>query len=172
MKPLIFCIVGESGVGKTMVADYLEELTGISMIKSWTDRPKRSEDETGHAFVSKKKFDQFEQLEHEGMIAFTEWEGYRYCCFHSDVKDINTYVIDEFGLQYLKDSFSERYWIVSIRIHRPLKQRIKAVGKKRTERDKDKFALPDSYYDHVVHNKGESKFLLLLDVWNIIREYL
>lgn len=169
MKPLIFCIVAESGSGKTMVADYLEELIGIPMIRSWTDRPKRTPDETGHTFVSKKVFDTFDE---DRMIAYTEWEGYRYCCHHADVKDVNTYVIDEFGLQYLKDSFSDRYRIVSIRIHRPLELRKKIVGKKRLKRDKDKFTLPDSYYDIVINNSSEVKFHLLLDVWTAIKTYL
>jgi len=168
-KPLIFCIVGESGSGKTMLANYLNELADIPMIKSWTDRPKRSKSEKGHTFVTKEQFDKFRKKD---MIAFTKWEGYRYCCFHSDVRAINTYVIDEHGLQYLKNNFSDRYKIISIRIHRHKSLREKFVSKSRMERDEGKFYLPGTYYDIIIHNNSMLKINLILDVWNEIKIYI
>ena len=129
----ILCIVGQSGSGKSTVADYISDKYNIPIIESWTDRAKRTPDEKGHTFVTPEEFDQFKR---EDMIAFTEFGGKRYCCFHSDVKDKNLYVIDPFGLEFLKNA----------------SQRIKDVSVERFKRDAGKFYLPDDYYDYSILN--------------------
>ena len=137
-KPLIICIVGESGSGKTTIAEYIEREHGIKMMESYTDRPMRYPGETGHTFVTKEEFDSFS---HDDMIAYTEFGGYRYCCLKKDVLDFNTYVIDERGLIYLTENFSEMYDIKCIRVYADLSTRIKRVGKERVERDEGMFTL-------------------------------
>ena len=57
MKDKIICIVGRSGSGKTTAAEYLEELYGLKSIQSYTTRPKRKPNETGHTFVTEDEFD-------------------------------------------------------------------------------------------------------------------
>ena len=47
----IFCLVGPSGSGKTTVAKALEK-HGYNVIQSYTTRPRRSENEWGHTFVT------------------------------------------------------------------------------------------------------------------------
>ena len=148
MKPVIIAIVGESGSGKTTAAEYLNEKYGFKLIQSRTTRPPRYEGENGHTFVSNDEFDTYKE---EDIIALTLFGNNRYCCLHSDVVDgVNTYVIDEIGLLYLKYKYADRYDIKSIRLVRELDDRIKSVGEERVSRDEGKFKLPYSYYDNVV----------------------
>lgn len=151
MKPLIICIIGESGSGKTLSAKYIERTYGIPMILSWTDRSKRTPNEKGHGFITHEEFD---KLQHEDMIAYTQWGDYRYCCLKSDVQRENTYVIDEYGLKYLKDNFSDVYKIYTLRLVRSELKRKQSVGQERADRDKGKFNTPIEDFDFVVHNKN------------------
>lgn len=169
MKPIIFCIVGESGSGKTMIAGAIERYTGIEMIQSYTDRPKRYPNETGHTFLSKEEFD---KLNPDDFIAYTQWGEYRYCCLTSDVADVNLYVIDEFGLQMLREKYSDKYHIVAIRLVRDRYDRIASVGLERVERDRGKFTLPYESYDKVAYNYSDDKRNVLYEVWSFIRETL
>lgn len=154
-KPTIICIVGESGTGKTTAAEHILNTWNIDLIQSRTTRTRRTHDENGHTFVSEAEFDTYRK---EDMIAFTTFGTARYCCLKSDVKDRNTYVIDEHGLLYLYDNFSDIYNIFAIRIHRPEKDRIKDVGEERVARDKGKFSLPPYEFDAIItdcHSKEE-----------------
>ena len=149
MKPILICIVGESGSGKTSIAEFIENEYDIHMIPSWTDREPRYEGEDSHTFISKEEFN---EIKYEDMIAYTEFGGNRYCCLKSDVKPMNTYVIDERGIKYLKDNFSDDYEIISLRVTRDIEKRRECVDDDRIERDIGMFTLPFSYYDHVIDN--------------------
>jgi guanylate kinase len=145
-KPVIFCIIGESGTGKTTLAEYIESEYGIPMIESYTTRPKRTPDEKGHTFISEAEF---ERLNEENMIAFTEFGGHSYCCLHSDVKAENTYVIDERGLVYLQENFSSKYDIKTIRCYCADAERIERAGAERVARDAGKFTINRRSFDFV-----------------------
>lgn len=150
-KPLIICIVGESGSGKTTIAEYIEREHGIKMMESYTDRPMRYSGETGHTFVTKEEFDSFS---HDDMIAYTEFGGHRYCCLKKDVLDFNTYVIDERGLLYLREHFSDLYEIRCMRVYASSNERIKRVGEERVKRDFGMFKLHkyDYNFDCLIFN--------------------
>lgn len=148
-KPTVICIIGESGTGKTTVADFIRDNYTIPSIESRTTRAKRSEDESGHTFVSDEEFDSYKQ---EDMIAFTEFGGKRYCCLKKDVSIRNTYVIDEAGYLYLCEHFGGEFNIFSIRIRRYIEERIKMVGQERVARDENKFNLGDYAFDEVIIN--------------------
>ena len=170
MKPIIICIVGPSGSGKSMIAEALEQYCDIPMIRSYTDRPPRTPDETSHTFLSKEEFD---LLDKNDMIAFTKWSEYRYACLHKDVSPVCSYVLDPTGLIYLKDNFSDRYDIYSFLIERPVEKRIEAVGADRVARDDGKFFLPPKYYDFVITNDHDRKIKVLANVeyhvWSILQ---
>ena len=150
-KPLIICIVGESGSGKITIAEYIAREHGIKMMESYTDRPMRYPGETGHTFVTKEEFDTFS---HDDMIAYTEFGGYRYCCLKKDVLDYNTYVIDERGLLYLREHFSDLYEIRCMRVYASSNERIKRVGEERVKRDFGMFKLHkyDYNFDCLIFN--------------------
>jgi len=143
-KPIIICLIGESGAGKTHWAEYTELEYGIKMIQSYTDREKRTPDENGHTFVTPEQFDAFKQ---EKMIAFTQFGAKRYCCLKKDVCDINTYVIDENGFIYLSDTFIDSYNIVSIRFVCDYEERLRRAGLERVQRDQGMFNLPMEFFD-------------------------
>ena len=166
-KPLIICIIGESGSGKTEVAKYLEQKHQIPMISSYTDRPPRHPGELGHTFVSKKEYDCFKK---EDMIAHTNFGDYRYCCLKKDVNPFNTYVIDEYGYIYLLYHFMDEYNIKSIRIRRNIHLRRKSVTKERILRDEQKFNL--NGFDYEVNNNGtlEELYTKLDKVLELIKE--
>jgi guanylate kinase len=146
-KPTVICIVGPSGCGKTTLAEYITETWNIPLIQSRTTRARRTPDENGHTFVTEAEFDSYSK---EDMIAFTTFGTARYCCLKSDVENRNTYVIDESGLRYLRDNFSNEYNIFAIRIYRPEIDRIKDVGEERAERDKGKFTMVRSEFDAII----------------------
>lgn len=155
-RPKILAIIGESGSGKSVMAEYFNETYRIPMIESHTDRPRRHPDETGHTFYSPHEFNKFKR---EDMIAYTEFGGHRYCCLKRDVKDKNTYVMDENGILMLDSLYGNRYKVCSVRIKRALDLRLDAVGEERITRDEGMFWLPDSFYDVVIDNDKDIDFL-------------
>lgn len=154
-KPLIVCIVGESGVGKSYLADYLKENYDIPMIESYTDRPRRHKGEEGHTFLKKEEFD---DLNMKDMIAFTAWpDGQggvtRYCCMESDVtEDVCCYVIDERGLKYLRKYWSHKFRIFAVRLFAPDHERAKRATPERMARDEGLFTLTDQHFDLFIDN--------------------
>lgn len=175
-KPIIFCIIGESGSGKSAVAKHVRSKYGIEVIKSYTERRKReSEIEAekrgeplDHVFISKKEFD---AIPGEDMIAHTNFGDYRYCCTKQDVKDINIYLIDEFGVDLLKKDYGDVYDIVTIRIKTSEAARIaRGVSTHRLARDVGKFTKPSSYFDHCISNDA-SLDILKATIGSIIELY-
>lgn len=151
IRPKILAIVGESGTGKTTIADYIEDVYAIPMIRSHTDRAKRYPEEDSHTFHSPTDYDKFKQ---EDMITWTQWGDVRYCCLKEDVLPDNTYVIDERGLLMMTNLYKNDYKVFKLRIKRDLRSRVKDVGTRRVERDEGNFWLPDHCYDAVLENNG------------------
>ena len=92
-KPL-FLFVGPSGSGKTAVAEYLESTQGYKSVQSYTTRSPRYENETGHIFVSNDEFDKLQDL-----VAYTEYNGNKYCATSEQVDEADIYVIDVPGVE-------------------------------------------------------------------------
>lgn len=99
----IYCIVGPSGVGKTTVVEYLEQNYNLKTISSYTDRPKRRDDETGHIFVTPEQFDHLGKL-----VAYTEYNGFRYGVTPDFIDSHDLYVIDPPGVRMLKEKYRGR----------------------------------------------------------------
>ena len=164
MKPVIICLTGESGTGKTTIAEYIEEKYNIPSIYSYTDRPPRYPNERGHTFVTPQEYDEFDISD---MIAYTNFGGNRYCCLKQDVKPFNTYVIDEHGLKYLERNFGEEYEIFKVRITRD--ESLRDVDKARIERDRGMFG-NDIKYD--LHIANESSIENLHNNIKIVMTYI
>ena len=94
----IYLIVGKSGTGKTTMVNRLQNLG--PQVQSYTTRPKRSEDETGHIFVTDEEFDKLQNI-----CAYTEYNGYRYAATQEQVDDATFYVIDPEGVWYFVDHY-------------------------------------------------------------------
>ena len=168
-KPMILCIVAESGAGKTMVADYIAEMYGWQLIESRTTRPRRTPDEGGHTFITDDEFDSYKM---EDMIAYTTFGQYRYTCLTKDVHHRSLYVIDEFGLYYLKTHFSDIYDIISLRLHRDKMKRIESVGEERVARDDGKFTMKDNEFDYVCFNVTDNKHYVLRFIDDVMERIL
>lgn len=98
----IYLIVGRSGSGKTTIAEELEKKYGLKSIQSYTTRHKRSDNETGHIFISDEEFDKL-----TNMVAYTEFgfPPYRYCATAEQVENHDLYIIDPKGIEYFKEHY-------------------------------------------------------------------
>ena len=94
-----FSLVGESGSGKTTIADMLAEKYNLSVLKSYTTRPPRVNDDS-HIFVSIEEFNKL-----ENKIAYTEFNGNYYCATADQLDNSDIYVIDPDGIKYLKEHY-------------------------------------------------------------------
>lgn len=98
-KTLIL-LVGKSGTGKTTITDHCGRLYGLKSIQSYTTRPKRMPDETGHTFVGERAFHDLKDI-----VAYTKYNGYEYCATAQQVEDNDLYVIDPKGIEYFKEHY-------------------------------------------------------------------
>lgn len=117
-KPLfLFC--GKSASGKTTVANILESVGKYSQLQSYTTRPKRTEDEVGHTFVSDEEFDALENI-----IAYTEYNNHRYCATSEQIDAADLYVIDVPGVETLLEKYETERPIIVFYFNATVKTRI------------------------------------------------
>lgn len=93
MGNTIILLVGPSGSGKTTIANILNEKYGMTSIQSYTTRPERYPGETGHVFLTDDEFDKL-----ENPVAYTEYQGHRYCATAQQVEENDIYIIDPDGV--------------------------------------------------------------------------
>lgn len=94
-KAPIIMLVGVSGSGKTTIAKKLYEEYGLTSVNSYTTRKPRYDGETGHIFISDEEFDNIPESD---MIAYTEFDGNRYCATKQQLENNDIYIIDPTGL--------------------------------------------------------------------------
>lgn len=95
----IILLCGKSGSGKTTIADQLEK-QGLTILQSYTTRPKRSPLEAGHTFVTPDEFAQLKEI-----CAFGKFGGYEYGATREQVNQSDVYVIDAQGIEYFKKTY-------------------------------------------------------------------
>lgn len=100
IKEKIILLCGKSGSGKTTIAQLLEDKYNMNVLQSYTTRPKRSPDETGHTFITDEDFDCLCNI-----CAYGEFGGYRYCATQDQVDNADVYVIDGQGIEYFKKTY-------------------------------------------------------------------
>lgn len=156
----IICLVGESGSGKSTIAELLEK-EGYNYIKSYTTRPRRSEDEKGHIFVDEEYFkNKYEESNYKvELIAYTEFHGYRYWSTKEQYKNkgISIYIVEPVGAQELK-TYIKDCKIIIIYLKADREERFKRMervrGKqqalKRLAYDSDSHIFNLIYCDYVV----------------------
>ena len=99
-KPL-YIFVGKSASGKTSVANILEKEHNLAQLQSYTTRPKRHKHETGHTFISNEEFDKLENI-----VAYTEYNGHRYCATKEQVDAIDVYILDVPGVKTILKQYN------------------------------------------------------------------
>lgn len=99
-KKVIMLFVGPSGSGKTTIAKWMSNCFGMKVLDSYTTRAPRYEGEKGHIFVTDEEFDKLTDL-----VAYTEFDGHRYCATAEQVEENDIYVIDPAGVEYFKEKY-------------------------------------------------------------------
>lgn len=107
--------VGPSASGKTTVANALESLKGyfpmvdgsfghvnlFKQVRSYTTRPPRYENEDGHVFITDEEFDKLTNI-----VAYTTYNGYKYCTTKEQLDEVNIYVVDVDGVHTLLENYT------------------------------------------------------------------
>lgn len=109
----IYLIVGKSGSGKTTLVNELQKY-GYTAIESYTTRPKRFENETGHTFITEDEFDKLKDI-----CAYVKYNGYRYCATSEQVNNSTLYVIDPDGIEYFKKHYTGNKKVCIIYVYCP-----------------------------------------------------
>lgn len=108
IKPL-YLFVGPSGSGKTTIVDKLECERRYKSIQSYTTRPQRYTNEYGHIFISDSDFDRLENI-----VAYTEYNGFRYCATEELINESDLYVVDCDGVETLLEKYSNKERVICI----------------------------------------------------------
>lgn len=125
-KPLVI-IMGRSGAGKTCVANAMRDAYGWTQIESYTTRPRRSEDETGHHFVTEAEFDQIPECDR---FAYMEYCGYRYCAKREQLDQADLYVVTPDGYEMIREAYRDRplFTVVLTASETVLRERMRKRG--------------------------------------------
>ena len=145
----IVLIVGESGSGKSTICDELTKRYGLKQVESYTTRPRRSENEDGHTFISDEEFKEL-----EGICAYTYFDRHHYCATKEQIDDSDLYIIDPYGVRYFMEKYNGRKIPVVVYIHADKRIRRKRMAKRgdkehkirqRIINDESAFANVDEY---------------------------
>ena len=145
----IVLIVGESGSGKATICDELTKRYGLKQVKSYTTRPRRSENEGGRTFISDEEFDKLEDI-----CAYTYFDGYRYCATREQIDNSDLYIIDPHGIEYFIKEYNGRKIPMVVYIYADKRTRRKRMEKRgdkeykirqRIINDESAFANVDEY---------------------------
>ena len=109
MSDFILLLVGKSGSGKSTVAEALHNAYEWRILQSYTTRPKRYANESGHIFINKEEFDRLENL-----CAYTIFDGYEYCATQEQVDNAEIYIIDPTGVEYFKKLYKGDKMVIPI----------------------------------------------------------
>lgn len=101
MNNPLFLFVGPSGCGKTTVVETLEANYGHKSIQSYTTRAPRYDGETGHTFISDEEFALLDNI-----VAYTEYNGKKYCTTQEQLDNANLYVVDVPGVETLLNNYT------------------------------------------------------------------
>lgn len=113
-------IVGRTGAGKDYIADLLSIRYGLIKLKSYATRPKRSQDDNSHIFISADEVENYRN----DMIAYTEIGEYKYFATKKQLDESDIYIIDPSGIAYLLNHCNEyNFLIVYISANKELRIR-------------------------------------------------
>lgn len=126
----LYLIIGPSGSGKTTLERNLAHCFDAKTVRSYTTRPPRRDGDTDHYYVTDAEFDALGEL-----VAFTEYNGYRYGVTKDILDKSDFYVIDPAGALGLFERYKERP-VFPIWIHvDPTRCAIRMAAQGRAEKD-------------------------------------
>lgn len=101
-KKVCFCIVGKSGVGKSYIADKLTKEHSFVQVDSYTTRPRRDNECSGHIFITEEEANNWPK---EDIVAYGIYGGYQYFATRDQIDNSDVYVVDKQGLKGLKNDY-------------------------------------------------------------------
>lgn len=104
-----FLILGRTATGKDTLANILMSKYKWTFIKSMTDRPKRTEAEDTHTFISTEEF---KLLPPSEIIAETCINNYHYCATKKQLMENDAYIVDPYGCYQLLENCPEEPFIL------------------------------------------------------------
>lgn len=155
---------GRSGSGKSTVANLISYATGRSVVASYTTRPMRPGEinGVGHIFVTDEEFDCI--VATHRLIAFTEFNGYRYCATQEQLNENSIYIIDKNGLETMPEDYRKRCFSVNLAVTRAtcidrMRQRgdTEEMIQSRLKNDDTAFRGIEDYADVIVDANGSAK---------------
>ena len=190
----IFC--GESGSGKTTIQTMLQKQRGLTLLPSYTTRPKRYENEDNHTFVTDEEFNKLTDI-----IAYTEFDGHRYCGTSEQCQQFDMYTLDEAGIEFFKEHYKGNKTIKVIYIKTKFRDRYERMFERskkdmgyyeedityderleivknaswttceRLNNDTIAFKDIEYYADLVVENNADTRLMNVVDIiWQFIRK--
>lgn len=96
---ILMIVVGRTGSGKSSLINKLCERGGYKQLISQTTRPKRSEADNDHNFVTED--DYLQAKENGDIVAETEINGYHYYATKDQVYEADLYTLDPSGVDSL-----------------------------------------------------------------------
>lgn len=151
----IICLVGESGCGKSTVAELLEE-EGYNYIQSYTDRPKRNTNEKGHNFIDISYDEWISGHKNSEIVAETFFDKHHYWSVKEQYKDkgVSVYTVDVRGVKDLKHLINDveitAIYLKCDEINRILRMkkdnRTEEIITTRIENDKEVFKIVECDY--------------------------
>ncbi|MBO5435440.1 hypothetical protein J6A31_06585 [bacterium] len=119
---MTYLIMGRTGSGKDYLINLLTQ-RGLTDLKSYTTRPKRSENEDSHTFVTTD-----EATTITDRVAETTINGYEYFATKDQICNADLYVIDPNGLKMLVEKMpDEIFHIIYVEVDDYLTRKCNAV---------------------------------------------
>lgn len=156
----IVLVLGASGSGKDYLVDKVCKEYNRKKVVSYTTRPRRdNESPNSHIFVTDEEFDKLTNI-----VAYTEFNGYRYCATQQQIDDADFYIINPRGFEDFKNNYKGDKLIDSVLIDCPAVERFLRMKKSKTgtvkamERiinDRKEFKDIEEKVDYVISNRTE-----------------
>lgn len=111
MSKVLLVLLGKSGAGKTTIANELCRKYGLSILPSYTTRPKRKKTDTDHTYISLGEY-----MLLKNKIATNYFDGNYYCATLDQIERYDIYVCDCEGIKELKTNYKGDKKIVVVNI--------------------------------------------------------
>lgn len=105
-KPLLLCLIGKSGSGKSTIASRLERKYGYVQARSYTTRPMRDdpEDANTHTFITHDQVADYK----DDIVAYNEYNNNSYFVTRQMLEGCQLYVVDATGLRQIKQNYKDK----------------------------------------------------------------